>query len=91
MYYVYLLKTRSRPTQPYIGATCDLRQRLKQHNEGRSPHTAKFRPWTLLAYFAFADKKTAVALKDTSNRVRGARSSIDTFSRFHRCFSGENL
>ena len=24
---------------------------------------AKFRPWTLLAYFAFADKKTAVAFE----------------------------
>jgi putative endonuclease len=63
MYCVYLFKSRSRPTQPYIGSTCDLRQRVKQHNEGRSPHTAKFRPWTLLAYFAFADKKTAVAFE----------------------------
>src|SRR6478672_9731049 len=57
MYYLYLLKSRSRPTQPYIGSTCDLRQRLKQHNEGRSPHTAKSRPWTLLAYLAFAEEK----------------------------------
>jgi putative endonuclease len=63
MYYVYLLKSRFCPTQPYIGSTCDLRQRLKQHNEGRSPRTAKFRPWTLLAYFAFAHKKTAVAFE----------------------------
>src|SRR5215510_11270752 len=39
MYYLHLLKSRSRPTHPYIGSTCDLRQRLK-HNEGRSPHTA---------------------------------------------------
>ncbi|HEX9281323.1 MAG TPA: GIY-YIG nuclease family protein [Candidatus Udaeobacter sp.] len=73
MYYVYLLKSRSRPTQPYIGSTCDLRQRLKQHNEGRSPHTAKFRPWTLLAYVAFADEKTAVVferyLKSGSGRA----------------------
>jgi predicted GIY-YIG superfamily endonuclease len=73
MYYVYLLKFRSRPTQPYIGSTCDLRQRLKQHNEGRSPHTAKFRPWTPLAYFAFVDKRTAVAferyLKSGSGRA----------------------
>jgi putative endonuclease len=63
MYYVYLLKAHSRPTQPYIGSPCDLLQRLKQHDKGRSPHTAKFRPWTLLAYFAIADKKTAVAFE----------------------------
>jgi putative endonuclease len=73
MYNVYLLKSRSRPTQPYIGSTCALRQQLKQHNEGRSPHPAKFRPWTLLAYLAFADEKTAVAferyLKSGSGRA----------------------
>ena len=63
MYYVYLLQSRSRPTQRYIGSTCDLRQRLKQHNEGRSPHAAKFRPWTLRAYVAFADEKTAVTFE----------------------------
>lgn len=63
MYYVYLLKSRSRPTQSYIGSTCDLRQRLKQHDAGRSPHTAKFQPWTLRAYVAFADEKTAVTFE----------------------------
>ena len=73
MYPVYLLKSRSHLRQPYIGSTCALRQRLKQHNEGRSPHPAKFRPWTLLAYLAFADEKTAVAferyLKSGSGRA----------------------
>jgi len=63
MYYVYLLKSRSRPTQPSIGSICDLRQRLKQHNEGRSPHSAKSRPWTLLAYLAFAEEKTAIGFE----------------------------
>ena len=73
MYYVYLLKSRSRPTQTYIGSTCDLRERVKQRNEGRSPHTAKFLPWTLLAYVAFADEQTAIAferyLKSGSRRA----------------------
>ena len=63
MYYVYLLKARSRPTQPYIGSSYDLRQRLRAHNESRSLHTAKFRPWVLIAYFAFAEEKTAVAFE----------------------------
>ena len=38
-----------------------------------SPHTAKFRPWILLAYFAFANEKTAIAfekyLKSGSGRA----------------------
>jgi putative endonuclease len=73
MHYVYLLQSASHPRQQYIGLTRDLRQRLKQHNEATSPHTKKFRPWLLVAYFAFADRSTAAAfekyLKSGSGRA----------------------
>ncbi len=73
MHCVYLLKSQSKPKQPYVGSTRDLRRRLKDHNEGRSPHTAKFRPWILIAYFAFAEEGTAIAfekyLKSGSGRA----------------------
>jgi hypothetical protein len=58
MYYVYLLQSESHPTQQYIGLTRELRQRLRQHNNACSPHTKKFCPWTLVAYFAFKDEVT---------------------------------
>ncbi len=73
MHYVYLLNSESHPRQPYWGSTGDSRQRLKDHNEGRSPHTAKFRPWILVAYFAFVQKQTAIEfekyLKSGSGRA----------------------
>jgi putative endonuclease len=73
MYYVYLLKSRSDPKQYYIGSTGDLRNRFEQHNDGTSPHTKKFRPWELLAYFAFKNRPSAVAfeqyLKSGSGRA----------------------
>ncbi len=73
MHYVYLLNSESHPRQPYVGSTGDLQQRLKDHNEGRSPHTAKFRPWILVAYFAFVQKQTAIEfekyLKSGSGRA----------------------
>ena len=73
MHYVYLLKSQSQPKQSYVGSTRDLRQWLKDHNEGHSPHTAKFRPWILVVYFAFAHEKTAIAfekyLKSGSGRA----------------------
>ena len=73
MHYVYLLRSESNPKQPYVGLTRDLRQRMQDHNEGRSPHTKKFRPWILVAYFAFAQEKMAVAfekyLKSASGRA----------------------
>lgn len=29
------------------------------HNSGKSKHTAKYRPWTLVSYHAFADERRA--------------------------------
>jgi predicted GIY-YIG superfamily endonuclease len=63
MHYVYLLRSESHPKQPYVWLTRDLRQRMKDHSEGRSPHTKKVRPWILVAYFAFAQKNMAVAFE----------------------------
>ena len=78
MYYVYLLKSESHPKQPYVGLTRDLQQRLKDYNEGRSPHTAKFRPWLLIAYFAFTEEKTAIAFENYLKSGSG-RAFINVF------------
>ena len=59
MYYVYLLKSIHFPEQTYRGYTEDLKTRLKDHNAGKSKHTAKFAPWELVSYHAFADEKRA--------------------------------
>src|SRR5215471_16882700 len=48
MWYVYIIRSIEFPDQEYIGATEDPKQRLSDHNAGRSPHTAKFRPWKLV-------------------------------------------
>ena len=52
--YVYLIESAPFPGQRYIGRTSDLKGRLEAHNEGRSKHTAKFKPWKLVAYIAFS-------------------------------------
>jgi putative endonuclease len=56
-----------------IGLTRDLRQRMKDHSDGRSLHTKKFRPWILVAYFAFTQENMAIAfekyLKSGSGRA----------------------
>ena len=63
MHYVYLLQSRRHPAQQYIGLTCDLRRRLQQHNNATSPHTKKFCPWDLIAYFAFRTETTAATFE----------------------------
>lgn len=59
MYYVYLIISINSPKQTYIGFTEDLKTRLKDHNSGKSKHTAKFAPWELISYHAFNEEKRA--------------------------------
>ena len=63
MFYTYILRSLSHPDQRYIGSTADLKSRLAKHNAGEVPHTAKFRPWKVEAYFAFETKEKAVAFE----------------------------
>ena len=77
MYYVYLLRSKSNPREQYVGLTNHLKERLLRHNRGDSPHTAKFAPWELVAYFAFQEKDSAAAfekyLKSGSGRAFARR------------------
>jgi len=59
MYYVYLLRSINFPEQTYRGYTEDLKTRLKDHNAGKSTHTAKYAPWELVSYHAFANQQKA--------------------------------
>ena len=84
MYYVYLLRSQSDPTQVYTGFTKNLRQRLKDHNSGKSMHTKKYLPWTLETYVAFSIRgqaldferylKTASGIAFSRKRLRPAIS-----------------
>ena len=59
MYYVYLLRSVNFPEQTYCGYTEDLKKRLKEHNTGKSKHTAKYAPWELVSYHAFRESQKA--------------------------------
>jgi putative endonuclease len=48
MWYVYIIRSISSPEQEYTGSAADLKQRIADHNAGRSLHTAKYAPWELL-------------------------------------------
>ncbi|AOS45645.1 GIY-YIG nuclease superfamily protein [Lacunisphaera limnophila] len=63
MVYVYLIESVHQREQHYVGISHDLKQRLADHNEGKSPHTRKFKPWNLVAYIGFADEPTARAFE----------------------------
>jgi putative endonuclease len=53
MKFVYVLESATFPGRHYVGLTSDVEARLAEHNSGKSPHTRKFRPWSLRATFVF--------------------------------------
>ena len=63
MHYVYLLESDADPTKRYVGFTDDLKQRLADHNSGKSVHTSRHRPWKLVVYLAFAAREKALAFE----------------------------
>ncbi len=73
MKHVYLIQSISHPEQRYTGIAADLDARLTAHNEGRSKHTSKYRPWKLVTAVTFTDDKKAqvfeIYLKTGSGRA----------------------
>ena len=73
MNFVYILQSVADPEQFYTGLCADVEARLRAHNSGQSPHTAKFKPWKLLSFHYFERQETAAAferyLKSGSGRA----------------------
>ena len=73
MKYVCILESLDSKVHYYTGITHDLEARLSKHNAGGVTHTAKFRPWRIKSYTAFADEARASAferyLKSGSGRA----------------------
>jgi putative endonuclease len=63
MRYVYLLQSLSQPEERYTGSTDDFKQRLADHNAGRSTHTNKFKPWEPIVVIRFNDDRKADAFE----------------------------
>ena len=63
MFYTYIIRSISHPKQRYIGSTAGLQARLAKRNAGEVPHTSKFKPWKVEAYFAFETKEKAAAFE----------------------------
>jgi putative endonuclease len=61
--YVYLIESLAAQHERYVGMTTDLKQRLQEHNEGKSSHTSKFKPWRLIAYIGFTRRAKAEAFE----------------------------
>ncbi len=75
MRYVYILKSNSCPWRHYVGVTLDPDRRLDAHNAGMSPHTSKYRPWSIIVVIRFEDDARAfgfeISLDELFESIRG--------------------
>jgi len=64
-------------TNGMLAFTGDVDSRLKEHNAGRSPHTAKYAPWELVVSICFQNEQHAMRferyLKSGSGRAFAQR------------------
>jgi putative endonuclease len=70
MFYVYVIRSISHPKSYYIGFTENIDQRIKEHNEGKSLHTAKYVPWQLAIYLAVPSKRKLSISSAILNRAQ---------------------
>ena len=56
---VCLLRSLSHSNRTYVGVTTDFCRRLEEHNSGKAPHTARFKPWEVVVVVEFSDDAKA--------------------------------
>ncbi|MHC4916470.1 MAG: GIY-YIG nuclease family protein [Planctomycetota bacterium] len=73
LFWVYIIRSESRPERFYTGFTENLDTRLEDHNGRKLPNTARYAPWRLKTTIAFTDRKRALDferyLKTASGRA----------------------
>jgi putative endonuclease len=57
--WVYVIESRNWTGRRYVGLTASPRIRIGQHNAGEVKHTARYRPWALVAAIWLADRTAA--------------------------------
>lgn len=71
-FYVYVLRSLVRDWI-YVGYSENIRQRLSEHNSGKSSSTSKFKPYELIHYEAIRNMKDAkrreIYLKTTKGKT----------------------
>jgi len=60
MFYVYIIQSEKYANQFYTGFSENINNRLEDHNNGKSVHTNKFKPWKIIFHCVFENKKKAL-------------------------------
>jgi putative endonuclease len=69
-YYVYVLYS-SKFDKIYVGQTCDISNRLREHNNGLSGYTKRYIPWKLIYTEKFSNRGDALKREKQLKSSRG--------------------
>jgi len=75
MYYVYILQSQKNYSY-YVGFSEDLRERVKQHQQGKVRSTKPLGPYKPVYYEAYLNKRTAIKRENQLKHQRLAKEEI---------------
>ena len=75
-FYVYMLISKSNKPVSYVGYTSNLKNRIKQHNEGKGAKFTRGRKWALIYKEKFKSKKEAISREYYIKKNRILRNRI---------------
>lgn len=70
-YYVYILRSFSKPDFIYTGYTTDLKRRFAEHNSGSEFSTKPYLPYELIFYEAYKNMKDAKRREEYFKTTKG--------------------
>jgi len=71
-YYTYVLQSEI-VDKRYIGLTDNLESRLKSHNAGKVKSTKIYKPWKIIYYEAYLEKRSALRAERFYKTGQGRR------------------
>jgi len=86
MYYVYIIQGGADESY-YVGYTRDIKERLRRHNEGRSPYTKSKGNWRLVYTEEYETSGEAVA-REREIKGKKSRKYIEHLVRASPAFGG---
>ena len=76
IFYTYILKTIKGKRITYVGYTKNLKNRLKEHNEGKAAKFTRGRKWKLIYKESFSTQKEAMSREYYIKKNRKLRNDI---------------
>lgn len=80
-YVVYVLKSLAKERY-YIGCSRNLEKRIKYHNSGKNKSTKPYKPWEIIYFEEYNDKKQAFQREWFFKHPNGYKDKLDIIKKF---------